>query len=354
MVATGSPERPVRRLRIDISPEEFAQRLAAKGHRPEEIERLWSELSEHEPPGRLFGLGPVIALYLGLILVVAASVSLLLIYWHSLGAGGILALGLAFFAASLVAGSVFDRKHLPTAAGVLEAVAVGWAGLVAYAVDRLVGGWPSGASNVDHVHVGLTTIAATGLATALVLFALRPDGVLAVPLALACGVLAIDGAELAFGNDLSPRQRVVFLVPLGLTWIAGGLWLDVGGKRPYATWTHWVGLATTAFAVMVLIPKTVPGFTVVGMLGAISLFFSAFVRHWSFTIIGAAGVLLATMSALGMLGGIAPLVIAVVGIALIFVGFRWSTWREAIRGAVLARLPRAARSFVTRLAPYAD
>jgi hypothetical protein len=275
----------------------------------------------------------------------------LVIYWQGLGAGGILALGAVFLAGSLVASSILSRKGLPQAADVLQAVAVGWAGLVAYAVERLAGVWPRGASNIDHVHVGLTMIAAAGLVTSLVLLALRSDPLLTVPLALACGVLAIDAAELVFGNGLSPRQRVVFVIPLGLAWISGGLWFDVTRRRPYATWAHWVGLATAAFAVVVLVPKTVPGFTVVGVLGAIALFFSAFVRHWSFTIVGAAGVLIATVSALGMLGGIAPLVIAVVGLALIFVGFRWSGWREGIRAAVVARMPRAARSFVTRLAP---
>jgi xanthosine utilization system XapX-like protein len=101
----------------------------------------------------------------------------------------------------------------------------------------------------------------------------------------------------------------------------------------------------------VLVPKTVPGFTVIGVLGAFALFFSAFVRHWSFTVVGAVGVLMATVSALGMLGGIAPLVIAVVGLAFIFVGLRWSRWRETIRSAMLARMPEAARSVVSRLAP---
>ena len=57
------------------------------------------------------------------------------------------------------------------------------------------------------------------------------------------------------------------------------------------------------------------------------------------------------MSSMSLLGGIAPLVIAVVGIALIFVGLRWSRWRESIRGAVLGWMPPAARTFVTRLAP---
>jgi hypothetical protein len=349
LVATGSPQRPARR-HLDLSPEEFARRRAATGHGPEEIERLWGEQSVQEPSSRLIGLGPVIALYLGLLLVVAASVSLLVIYWHRLGAGGILALGLAFLAASLAASSVLSRTRVPEAADLLEAVAVGWAGLVTYAVERLTGAWPRGASNIDHVHVGLTVIAVVGLATAALLFSVRPDGLLFVPLALACAVLAVDGAELTFGNDLSPRQRVAFVVPLGLAWIAGGLSLDAGGRRADATWAHWVGLATASLAILTLVPKTVPGFALVGALGALALFFSAFVRHWSFTIVGAAGVLIATVSALGMLGGIAPLVIALVGIAFVYAGLRWSTWRETIRAAVLARLPRAARSFITRLA----
>jgi hypothetical protein len=353
MVATGSPKSATSHPHVDVTPDEFERRLAAHGHTAEEIHRLWDELSapEEQPASRLLGLGPVIAVYLGLLLVVAASVSLLAIYWHQLGAGGILALGVAFLAGSLVASEILSRRLLTQAADVLEAVAVGWAGLVAYAVQRLAGVWPRGASNIDHVHWGLTIIAVTGLAVGLVLLAIRLDALLFVPLSVALAVLSIDAAELVFGNSLSPRERVTFIVPVGLAWIGCGLWLDVTRRRDYATWAHWVGLVTAGAAVVVLVPKSVPGFTLLGVLGAIALFFSAFVRHWSFTIVGAIGVLMATMSALGMLGGIAPLVIAVAGIAFIFVGLRWSRWRETMRSAVLARMPEAARSVVSRLAP---
>jgi hypothetical protein len=173
-------------------------------------------------------------------------------------------------------------------------------------------------------------------------------------MAAATGLLAVDLSERVFGggiDDLSPRQIGAFILPAGLAWIAIGLWLDVTRRRSYATWAHLPGLILTGIAVVALVPKTVPGFAVIGALGALALFFSAFVRHWSFTVIGALGVLMATMSAMGLLGGIAPLVIAVVGIALIFVGLRWSRWRESIRTATLARMPRAARGFVTRLSP---
>lgn len=355
MVATrspaGSPERP----HIDVTPGEFERRLAAHGHSADEIHRLWDELAAPEPTApeavRALGLGPVIAVYLGLLLVVAASVSLLAVYWNDLGAWGVLALAVVFLAGYLVASEILRRRDLPQPADVLEAVAVGWVGLATYAVQELAGVWPERAHDVGHVHVGLTTIAVVGLAAARVLLALRPDPILFVPIALANGVLAVDLAELVFGNDLSDGERFAFVLPVGLGWIATGLWLDVTSRRDWATWAHWVGLAGTGVAVFVMVPKTVAGFALVGMLGALALFFSAFVRHWSFTVIGAAGVLLAVMSAMGMLGRIAPLVIAVVGLALIVVGLRWSRWREKIRAAVLARLPAATRSFVTRLAP---
>ena len=358
MTATESPPGSGDRVHFDLTPREFERRLAAHGHSADEIHHLWDELATMEPDApaaaRLLGLGPMIAVYLGLLLVVAASVSLLVIYWNSLGPWGVLALAVLFLAGYLGASEVLRRRNLLQPADVLEAVAVAWVAVATYAVQELVGVWPEGASDLGRIHVGLTTIAVVGLVAALLLFALRPDPLLLVPIAAATGLLAVDLAELVFGkgiDDLSPRQIAAFVVPVGLAWIAFGLWLDVTRRRDYATWAHWVGLALTGISVVAAVPKTVPGFAVIGILGALALFFSAFVRHWSFTVIGALGVLMATMSAMGLLGGIAPLVIAIVGIALIFVGLRWSRWRESIRTSVLARMPASARTFVTRLAP---
>ena len=326
-------------------------RLAAHGHSTDEIHHLWDELATHgaeaPPAARLLGLGPVIAVYLGLLLVVAASVSLLAIYWNSLGTSGVLALAVVFLAGYLVASEILRRRDLSQPADVLEAVAVAWVGVATYAVQELLGVWPEGASDLGRIHVGLTTIAVVGLVAALLLLALRPDPLLLVPIAAATGLLAVDLAELVFGrgiDDLSPRQTTAFVLPLGLAWIAFGLWLDVTRRRGYATWAHWVGLALTGIAVVAMVPKTVPGFALIGILGALALFFSAFVRHWSFTVIGALGVLMATMSAMGLLGGIAPLVIAIVGIALIFVGLRWSRWRESIRDRACSRGCRRPRA----------
>lgn len=358
MIAAGSPIRDSNRRgssHIDFTPREFERRLAAHGHSADEIHRLWDELASAEPErpegARTLGLGPVIAVYLGLLLVVAASVSLLGLYWNDLGAGGVLAVGIVFLTGYLVASEAMRRHGLAQPADVLEAVAVGWVGLATYAVERLAGIWPAGTGDIGHVHVGLTTVALVGLVAAVVLLPLRPDPLLFAPLALATGVLAVDLAELLFGNDLSDRRRVVFLLPMGLAWVATGLWLDVTRRRGYATWAHWVGLAAASGAILVLIPKIVAGFALLGILGAFALFFSAFVRHWSFTVVGAAGVLTATTSAMSMLGRVAPLVIAVVGLGLIAVGLRWSRWRETIRVAVLARLPAPARNVVLRLAP---
>ena len=60
---------------------------------------------------------------------------------------------------------------------------------------------------------------------------------------------------------------------------------------------------------------------------------------------------MATIASFGEFGRLAPIAAAVVGLALIFVGLRWSRWRESIRVAVLARMPVGARELVQRLAP---
>jgi hypothetical protein len=365
-VVTESPTDTGDRAHIDITLEEFEHRLAAHGYDDAEIHRLWDELAAVETTvpstqaqqagasGQKLGFGPVIAVYLGLLLVVAAAVSLLVIYWDNLGSAGVLALALVYLAGSLGASEILRRRDLAQPADVLEAVAVGWVGLTTYAILDLIDVWPEGASDLSRIHVGLTTIAVVGLAAAFVLLALRPDPLLLVPMAAATALLAVDLAEVVFGSgidDLSARQTGGFVLPVGLAWISVGLWLDVTARRDYATWAHVAGLILTSIAVVSLVPRTVPGFTIIGLLGALSLFFSAFVRHWSFTVIGALGVLMATMSAMSLLGGIAPLVIAVVGIALVLVGLRWSRWRDSIRASALDRMPPRIRGFVTRLAP---
>ncbi len=52
-----------------------------------------------------------------------------------------------------------------------------------------------------------------------------------------------------------------------------------------------------------------------------------------------------------MLGDAAPIAAAALGLALVAVGLRWSRWRDALRSAVLERLPSGAQRFVSRLAP---
>ena len=84
----------------------------------------------------------MIAVYLGLLLVVAAAVSLLVIYWDSLGTAGVLALALVYLAGSLGASEILRRRDLMQPADVLEAVAVGWVGLATYAILDLIGVWP--------------------------------------------------------------------------------------------------------------------------------------------------------------------------------------------------------------------
>lgn len=336
---------------LDITAREFERRLAAHGHAPDEIERLWDEIVPELPAERRLAFGPLIAVYVGVLLVVAASAALIAIYWETLDPWGVLVLGTAYLAGSLAASELFRLRGFAQPAEIFEAVSIGFVPVIAYAVERIVGLWPAGAHNLGYIHQGMTGMVIAGLAFGAALFAFRPAPLVLVPLGLGTALLAADAAELAFGNDASGRQYCAFVLPAGLAWIVAGLRLDVVRRRSYATWAYWVGLTATGYALIVLVPKTVPGFAVIGVLGALAMFFSAFVRHWSFTLIGAFGVLIAVSAGMQKLGGLAPLGAAALGLVLIVVGLRWSRWREPIRAAVLSWLPARAWTFVMRLAP---
>jgi hypothetical protein len=349
MAATTPPTN--RPSHIDITPREFERRLAAHGHARDEIERLWNELAAEPGAERKLAFGPVIAVYVGVLLVVAASAALIAIYWEMLDPWGVLVLGAAYLAGSLAASELFRRRGFAQPAELFEAISVGFVPVIAYAVERIAGLWPSGAHDLGYLHQGITGMVIAALAFGTLLFALRPAPLVLVPLGLGTALLALDAAELAFGNDSGARQHFAFVLPVGLAWIAAGLWLDVARRRSYATWAYWIGLTAAGISLIVLVPKTVAGFAVIGALGALAMFFSAFVRHWSFTLIGGFGVLVAVSGGMQRLGGLAPLGAAVLGLALIFVGLRWSRWREPIREAALSRLPARARTFLSRLAP---
>ena len=336
---------------LDISAHDFERRLAAHGHAPDEIERLWDEIAPEETAERRLTFGPMIAVYIGVLLVVAASAALIAIYWERLDPWGVLALGVAYLAGSLAASELFRRRGLAQPAEVFEAVSVGFVAVIAYAVERIIGFWPERAHELGHLHQGITGIVIAGLVFGAVLLAVRPAPLVLVPLGLGTAVLAADTAELVFGNDASGGQYFGFVLAVGLAWIAAGLWLDVTRRRSYATWAYWIGLAAAGVSLLNVVPKTVPGFALIGVLGALAMFFSVFVRHWSFTLIGAVGVLIAVSAGMQRLGGLAPLGAALLGLVLIFVGLRWSRWREPVRDVVLARLPARVRTFVQRLAP---
>ena len=341
---------------IQVTFREFERRLADHGHRPSEIHELWRELVGVEPAlpegaERSLGLGPMIAVYLGVLFIVAAIGSLLALYWDTLDPWGVLVVGMTSFAMFLVASEVIRRTLYGQLAAVLETVAVGFVPVIAYAIEKAAGYWPDSTEGLGYIFNAVTVMIAGGMAVAIVLLLMRPVPLLLIPLAAGLAGLGADLAEAIFGNELSEREQFALLLPLGIAWIVVALWLDVIRRRDYATWAHWAGLLIGGVSLMILVPKTVPGFAVIGTLGAIAMFFSAFVRHWSFTIVGAIGVLVAVGGGLGMLGHAAPIAAATLGLALVAVGLRWSRWRDALRSAVLERLPSGAQRFVSRLAP---
>jgi hypothetical protein len=336
-----------------MTEDEFRRLLTEAGHTPAEVERLWRELTTQTPAraGRRLDVGPTIAVTLGSLLVVAAVAAFLGTNWERLDPWGVLATGLVMVVAALGASERLRRGGLDLPAGLLAAIGVGFTAVVAYGVEEAAGIWPEGASDPDHIHRGITGLGLVLLVATLLVMVVRPHPLVLVPLGGATALLGADVAEVLFGNDASGRQRFVLVLVVGAAWIAAGLRLDVRKRRTTATWVHWVGVVICVPALTAVLPTTIPGWTALGLIGAVSLLFSAFVGHWSFAVAGAAAVLASLSGALSELGGLAPLIVAGAGLLFLIGGLRWTRWREPLRTATLAHLPSGIRSFVERLAP---
>src|SRR3990170_2760375 len=153
---------------IDVTLDEFGRRLATFGHGESEIQRLWDELAAGEQEAEsALGLGPMIAVYLGALLVVAAFASFVGMYWETFDPWGVLGLGAVYLVGFVVAGDVLRHRGLEQPGAVLQTAAVGFVAALAYSVERIAGIWPDGAHDLGYLHHGITGMVAAGLVGAI-------------------------------------------------------------------------------------------------------------------------------------------------------------------------------------------
>ena len=313
---------------------------------------------QHKPGSTTVATGPAytftnVLYYFGGMVAIGAMSLFMTLGFERMGAGGLLAIGLAYLVASLKVAYHFQARGLHVPAGILATLAVVLVPLVVWCMQSLLGWWPPGGDthfSAYHTHINwrwLTLEFATLAAGAVMLWRYKLP-FMVMPLAVTVWYMSMDAANALMQNEGFDWQftRDVSLV-FGLATCALAMWVDVRSRRSvevdarqdFAFWLYlfgammfWAGLSLresnnewSKFAYCLINVALIFGGAVIG--------------RRVFTVLGALGVA-------GYLGYLAHRVfqdslLFPFALTLLGLGFVWlGVWWQKHEAAVHARLSR--------------
>jgi len=175
--------------------------------------------------------------YFGGMVAIGAMSLFMTLGFERMGAGGLLAIGLAYLFACLKVADHFQARSLPVPAGILATLAVVLVPLVVWCVQSLLGWWPPDGDthfSAYHTHINwrwLTLEFATLAAGAVMLWRYKLP-FMVMPLAVTVWYISMDAANALMQNEGFDWQftRDVSLV-FGLATCALAMWVDVRSRR---------------------------------------------------------------------------------------------------------------------------
>jgi hypothetical protein len=191
-------------------------------------------------PGPSYSFTNVLYYFGGMVAIGAMSLFMTLGF-ERLGAGGLLAISVAYLLACLRVVDHFQARHLKVPAGILATLAVVLVPLAVWCVQSLLGLWPPGGSesfSAYHTQINwrwLTLEFATLAAGAVMLWRYRLP-FMVMPLAVTVWYLSLDVAHALMQKDGFDWQftRDVSLL-FGMATCALALWVDVRSRRSVNT-----------------------------------------------------------------------------------------------------------------------
>lgn len=355
---------------------------------PQAVPALWAHLRERgvaatgdtqaagpTPPGRRheaprFGLTHLLY-YFGGLLAIGAATLFITEGFQRLGAPGLLGMALVYAAGCVWAARRLDARGLEIPAGVLATLAICLVPLAAWALQHVLGLWPTGGPGGAggyrqyHTHIDwrwLTLELATLAAAAVALWGLRYP-FLMMPVALTLWYMSMDLARLivlppAAGGGLGvPGGGAAeaawdfyrdFSMGFGLGMVLLGFWIDARSReraasgRDYAFWLYLLGMLTFWGALSARRSDSELDKLLYGLLNLGFVFLGALLQRRVFTVCGAFGVA-------GYLGYLShrvfkdsllfPLALTLIGLAVIALGLWWQRHEGCVHAVLRAKLP---------------
>lgn len=196
------------------------------------------------------GFNPIMALYYaGALMILSAFGWFLGSHWNDLGPAGVLVVSSGYAALFATIGRyLLKAENYPVAGGLLVTCAVGMAPLVTWALESVLGLWPSDAPgayhsyytrvNVSWIVIELATVAAALFAARKVKFSF-----LAMPAAIALWFFSMDAVEIVLQDHLAWGLRGWVSAASGLAFLAAGREIERRSEGvDYPFWIYLAGL----------------------------------------------------------------------------------------------------------------
>lgn len=310
-------------------------------------------------PAPKFGFVNVLY-YFGGMVAISAMTLFMTIGFESMGAAGLLAIGLAYIVACLKVADHFTGKALPVPAGLLATLAVVLVPLVVWSVQSLAGLWPPGGSGTFQAYYTIVnwrwmTLEFATLAAGVVMLWRYRLPFMVMPVAVTVWYMSMDianalmqtnGFDWQFTRDVS----VVF----GIGTVALAMWVDVrtrlshnhAWQQDFAFWLYLFGATMFWCGLSLQDSNNEVGKFLYALLNVALVFGGAAIGRRVFTVYGALGVAM-------YLGHLSyqvfrnsmmfPFALTLIGLGVVWLGVWWQRHEAAIHSRLSGFVPMGLR-----------
>lgn len=289
-----------------------------------------------------------VAFYLGALLIMGAMGWLLSEAWMRIGDSALLAIALAYIVLLTFAGLAMQRRGQLIPGGMLAAVAVSIVPLAVFALERLTGIWPlddvqsSYHDYYRYVQAGWLLMEAATVCAGLLMLRLIPFPFIVMPIAVALWFMSMDLSEWVYGDVFTWEQRQQVSLWFGLGLLLVVVLIDGRTREDYAFWGYLAGLLAFWGGLTSMNSDSELGKALYCLINLGLLLTAVLLRRPLFMVFGALGV----AAYLGYLSYevfaeslLFPLVLSLIGLAVIGLGLLYQKHRERLSDRLRAALP---------------
>lgn len=298
--------------------------------------------------------------YFGGMLAIGAMSLFMTLGWATMGAGGLLAISVAYLLACLKAADYLKARQLPVPAGILATLAVVLVPLVVWCVQQLMGLWPPGGPEsyaAYHTHINwrwLTLEFATLAAGVVMLWRYRLP-FMVMPVAVTLWYLSMDLASALMQNDgfnweFSRDVSMLF----GVATCAVAVWVDVRcraatdpeARQDFAFWLYLFGALMFWGGLSLHDSGSQWGKLGYAAINVLLVFVGAAIGRRVFTVLGGLGVA-------GYLGYLSyqvfedslmfPFALTALGLGVVALGIWWQRHEATLHAKLSAWVPAGLR-----------